>query len=189
MRDKSRSFPMLAEPQAYTSARIWNCNYQTLRPLARLTSLRSLKVLTFPDPSFEMLTGLRDLEELEVWHLPKVNDLGPLAELRSLTRLVLATLPSWDSSGKVTEVHSLAPLRALRNLTELWLFGVRPPSRSVDDIIAIPSLQVARISKYPKGEIERLAVALAHRRDPALETGDRRGLLTDHPGGPTPGSS
>ena len=117
MRDKSRSFPIVAEPEAYTTARIWACNYQTLGPLASLTRLRSLHILAFPDPSFEMLIGLRDLEELEVTHLPKVHDLGPLAELRSLTRLELSTLPSWDSSGKVTEVDSLAPLRALPNLT------------------------------------------------------------------------
>ena len=166
MRDRSRSFPVLAEPEAYTTARIWHCKYQTLGPVASLIRLRSLKVATFPDPSFEMLVGLRDLEELEVWHLPKVNDLGPLAELGSLTRLVLATLPSWDASGKLTEVHSLAPLRALTNLTVLWLFGVRPSSGSVDDLIAIPSLQEARISKYPRAEIERLSEVLAHRRQP-----------------------
>lgn len=164
MRDSSPTFPDLPDPGAYTSARIWHCRYATLRPLARLTNCRTLKIATFPDSSFDMLTGLEKLEVLEVLHLPKVRDIAALAEHKSLTTLELATLPSWDASGKVTEVESLAPLTELTNLTELRLFGVRPPTKSVDDIIAIRSLRVARISKYPKKEIERLSRALAQRR-------------------------
>ena len=164
MRDKSRSFPDVSEPERYTSARIWHCGYATLWPLSRLINCRSLKVATFPDASFEMLVGLVNLEVLEIMHMPKVRDISALAALKSLKILELATLPSWDSSGKVTEVSSLAPLVSLENLTELRLFGVRPPTKSVDEIIAIPALRVARISKYPKMEIERLEAALAQRK-------------------------
>jgi hypothetical protein len=163
MRDKSRTFPDVSEPERYTSARIWNCGYATLWPVSRLVNCRSLKVLAFPDSTFDMFAALSDLESLEITHLPKVRDLSGLAALRSLTMLELATLPSWDASGKVTEVDSLAPLRWLPNLRELHLFGVRPPNRSVEDIIAIPSLRVARISKYPKQEILRLESELAKR--------------------------
>jgi len=107
MRDKARAFPFVADPQAYTSARVWGCNYSTLGPLARFTGFRSLRILGYPDPSFDLLAALVDLDELEVTHLPKVTEINALGELPGLTKLELATLPSWDSSGKVTEPDSL----------------------------------------------------------------------------------
>ncbi|MFG2109705.1 hypothetical protein [Micromonospora chersina] len=165
MRDKAREFPQIDRPAAYTSARIWHCSYRTLAPLSRFTGLRTLEIATYPDATLDHLAGLTALEELRVVHLPHVADLAPLARLASLRHLTLATLPSWDSSGKVTEVHSLAPLALLPKLETVHLFGVRPPDRQVDDLLAIASLRRARISKYPKKEIERLSSALASRAD------------------------
>ena len=163
VRDRSRTFPDLSDPEAVTSARVWHCRYDTLAPLGRLANCRSLKIATYPDSSFDILTALEKLEVLEVLHLPNVRDMSALAALKALRVLELATLPSWDSSGKVTEVQSLKPLVDLQHLVEVRLFGVRPPSRSVDDLIAIRSLRSARISKYPKKEIERLDRALDER--------------------------
>jgi hypothetical protein len=88
--------------------------------------------------------------------MPKVSDLEPLRALAGLRRLSLATLPSWDSSGKVTEAASLAPIASLSRLEELELFGVVPPDGRVDELLTIASLRQARLSKYRKSEIERL---------------------------------
>jgi hypothetical protein len=169
--DKARDFPAIADPGSYSSALVWRCRYRTLAPIAQFAGLRSLKILVFPDTTFDVLAGLSQLEELEVTHLPHVPDLEALAQLRRLRRLHLATLPSWDSSGKVTEVDSLAPLVRLDGLQELWLFGVRPRSKSVDDILAMKSLQVARVHKYPKPEAQRLEQEMERRRRLAADDG------------------
>jgi hypothetical protein len=167
MDDTARDFPTVADPRSYSSARIWRCRYQTLAPLGQFAGLRTLKILVFPDASFDVLSGLGQLQELEVTHLPRVTDLDALARLGALRRLHLATLPSWDASGKVTEVDSLAPLVHLERLNELELFGVRPRSKSVDDILAIESLRYARVSKYPRPEIQRLEQEMERRRSSA----------------------
>jgi hypothetical protein len=155
-RDPAIAFPFVADPDEYVTARIWHCRYRTLSPLAAFVNLRSLMIATYPDPVLTPLAGLTKLESLSILHMPAVSDLGPLADLKALRRLSLATLPSWDSSGKVTEVQSLAPLRDLPLLRELELFGVRPPDRRVDDLLELASLEEVRITKYPRAEIERL---------------------------------
>ncbi|MFC5176855.1 hypothetical protein [Nocardioides taihuensis] len=65
----------------------------------------------------------------------------------------------WAAIGELTELVSLEvidwlaadlePLRALTKLEEVNLFGVRPECRSVNDLLEIPTLRVARLSKYP----------------------------------------
>jgi hypothetical protein len=163
MRDCSREFPVVHDPRDYTSARVWHCGYKTLAPLAAFVNLRSLEIATFPDLTLEPIAGLSRLESLSIIHMPQVADLGPLSGLKMLKRLSLRTLPSWDTSGRVTEVRSLAPLIDLPCLTDLELFGVRPPDRSVDDLIRIGSLLRVSISKYPRAEIERLRDEVARR--------------------------
>lgn len=157
MRDGAREFPEVPDPEAVTSARVWHCKYRTLAPLAALVNLRALSIATYPDASLELLASLEALEELEIMHLPAIRDLDPLSALKGLRRLRLATLPSWDSSGKVTEVVSLAPIAELPVLEELELFGVVPPDRTVDDLLTSVSLRRVQLSKYPKRERDRLA--------------------------------
>lgn len=157
MRESAREFPQVEDPLAVTSARVWHCKYRTLAPLSELLNLRTLTIAMFPDDSLELLTPLQALEALEITHLPAVTELAPLAALKSLRRLHLATSPGWDSSGKVTEVASLAPICELSALEELELFGVVPPDRSVDDLLRSTSLRRVKLSKYPKRERDRLA--------------------------------
>jgi hypothetical protein len=163
MRDKSPRFPEIPRPSTYASARIWHCSYESLEPLASFVNLEALAVATYPDATLNPVAGPLRLEWLMIIHMPRVTDLAALRKLTRLKALSLATLPSWDVSGKVTEVNSLAPLAELPQLETLELFGVRPPDRSVGDLLRSPSLREARISKYPKREIARLQDELARR--------------------------
>ena len=161
IRDKRKTFPMIENPSAYQSARVWHCGFRTLQPLAQFTKLRKLQIATYPDASFDVLSGLAWLQTLEVLHLPKVTDLSPLANLRNLRRLCLQTLPSWDSSGKLTVVQSLAPIGHLPLLEEVDLIGVVPENRKVDDLLSNPSIKRCRVSKYPSAEQERVHARFA----------------------------
>jgi hypothetical protein len=163
MRDRAGTFPDVPEPLRITSAKVWHCRYASLAPLGSLLNLRRLEIATYPDPSFDLLTQLRLLEELHVTHMPEIRELSPMATLKNLRVLTLATLPSWDPSGKVTEVRSLAPLAALPKLEELELFGVVPTSRMADELLANSSLRRVRLSKFARGEAEKVAAWLADR--------------------------
>jgi len=155
-RDTAKSFPPVDDPVSVTSARVWMCKYRSLAPLAALTNLRVLEIANYPDPTLDPLASLSELEELRILHLPKVDDLAPLSRLVRLHRLALATLPGWDASGKVTQVHSLDPITQLPSLERLELYGVVPPDRSVESILQSRSLREVRVSKYPRAEVTRL---------------------------------
>lgn len=156
IRDKAPAFPIIAAPLKFTSVRVWHCKFKSLEPLSQLKKLQSLIIANYPDRTLELLSGLKNLRTLEILHLPRVASLEPLSQLRNLRRLSLRTLPSWDASGKVTVVDSLAPLTALPNLEELELFGVVPQSRSVDDLIRCRHLTRVRLSKYPEREQQKV---------------------------------
>jgi hypothetical protein len=158
-RDTARTFPEIAEPDSIETARVWHCKYGTLEPLRALTSLRVLVIATYPDDALEALSGLTNLTYLRILHLPKVSDLAPLAQLTSLTTLCLATLPSWDASGKRTVVASLEPLTRLEALRHIELFSVVPPDKSLKPLERLPSLQTARLQGFPKAEISRFFAA------------------------------
>ena len=97
------------------------------------------------------------LESLEIVHLPNIKNLSPLTSLTKLRKLSLSTLPSWDSSGKLTVVESLEPIANIPLLEELSLFGVVPESKSVDALLKSQSLKLVRVSKYPKLEKQKLS--------------------------------
>src|SRR6476620_6644263 len=124
LRHRGCEFPSVSDPLQYTSARIWHCKFASLYPIGQFSSLRRLAIAGYPDATFELLASLSHLEELQVVHMPHVCSLAPLAALTSLRKLSLSTLPSWDASGKVTVVDSLAPLAQLQNLESVELFGV-----------------------------------------------------------------
>ena len=87
---------------------------------------------------------------LSVMHLPKVTSLSALADLHSLESVSLSTLPSWDSSGKVTVISSLKPLAALPNLKNLELLGIRPEAKSPLELVASSSIERVKLSKFSK---------------------------------------
>jgi len=153
--DRSVEFPDLDDPLSITNARVLACNYEDWDGIGRLANLTSLEVSSWLGSDLRPLQSLKHLEQLQITHLPNITSLAPLAGLVSLKRLILQTIPGWDSSGKVTEVETLAPLRGLP-LEEVNLFGVRPKSRAVDDLLGMHTLQRARLSKFAAKEIKRI---------------------------------
>lgn len=156
MRDQAKEFPVVANPHAYRSARIWHCKFKSLGQLHDFVNLRSLEIAGYPDSTLAPIATLSALEALKIVHLPHIESLEPLQGLANLRLLSLATLPSWDSSGKVTIVDSLKPLTRLPGLTSLELLGILPKSKTVDDLLKCHALKQVRISKYPKGEHKRI---------------------------------
>lgn len=169
MRDQSKLFPPVDEPEGIESVRVWHCKYKTLEPISGLRNLRGLVIATFPNEDLRLLSELKALEYLSILHLPKVEDLAPLTGLSHLKVVRLSTLPSWDSSGKTTTVESLAPLAQLPRLESLELFGVTPSERSLSALEDSASLTTVRVSKYPDLEVERFRSATGATDDWAPE--------------------
>jgi len=126
-----------------------------LDPLAQYQNLNAVKIASFPDTTLAVFEKLKGLKWLSILHLPKVTSITPLAALDNLETLALQTLPSWDPSGKVTTVESLAPLAELRNLRHLQLFGVVPPDKSLSAIYRCRALETAKFHGFPKDEVNK----------------------------------
>jgi len=136
------------------SARVWYCGYKSLAPLAALTNLETLVIAGYPDGSLAPLYALNNLRFLRVIHFPHVTDLSPVAGLNNLVTLSLASLPSWDASGKVLTVASLAPIEHLAALEHLELLGVCSPDRKLPSCTAFRHLHSARFSKFPEAQVQ-----------------------------------
>lgn len=158
--DRSLDFPALDSSSEITHARIVDCRFERWDAISGLVHLTSLEVFDWLAPSLDPLRPLRELVQLRIHHMPQVTSLEPSSSLTSLRRLILETRPSWDGS-KVTQVDSLGPLRSLA-LEEINMFGVRPASKAVDDLLAIPTLQRARLSKFAAEEIKRINAVIAN---------------------------
>lgn len=164
MRDKSAVFPLPDNPQDYTSIRIWHCSYKTLEALKHFGNLKSLEIATVADDNLDFLAGMSQLETLRIIHMPHIKNLTALSKLSSLKHIELATLPSWDGSGKKTIVDSLAPLGSLKSLATLALYGVVPADnnyRCLADCSALRSLD----TRGPKDAKESLNALHSQRPD------------------------
>lgn len=159
IRDPSRTFPHVADPDSVRSVKVWFCKYKSLGLLADLRNLEELVIAGFPDASFEFLVKLKKLRFLSVVHMPKIFNVAPLAELKQLTSLSLSTLPSWDASRKTTTIQSLEPLAAIPELAHLELFGICPPDKLLVPLEKCRRLQTARIAQYPRDETSRFYAA------------------------------
>jgi len=172
MRDSSKNMGSIATPENVTSMKIWHCKYSSLAPIAKCFNLETLVIATYPDDSLHLLEQLTSLRYLSILHLPKIRDLSPLKTLKKLESLSLSTLPSWDSSGKVTIVESLEPIASLSALLHLELFGVLPEDKTLRSLYASSSLTSARFAKYPQKEMsayyEATGVSNDHIPDPTI---------------------
>lgn len=157
--DAQKQFPEVADPAGYRAARIWNCKYRTLKPLAAFTGLEELAIMTIPDPDLTFLQGLGSLTYLRLLHLPKVTDLAPLARLQNLRTLLIETPPSWDSASKRLTVDSFEPLGELRRLENITLIGIRTPEQSLRPLERCGNLRAAWFGHLPKDEIARFHAA------------------------------
>lgn len=154
-RDERRQLPEVEEPHLVRTARMWHCKFRTLAEICQFSNLEGLEIATWPDVSFNALESLVGLKYLRVLHLPKVSSVAPIANLRNLEVLRLATLPSWDASGKTTELDSLEPLVNLARLRHIEMFGVRALDRSLAPLESCATLVSARFSKWPMHEVQR----------------------------------
>lgn len=142
--------PLQDEPKSVISIKVWHCKYKSLNELSEYSNLKAVEIATFPDDTMNVIGSLTELEWLRIIHLPKIKALTSLGNLSKLKCLSLATLPSWDASGKVTTVQSLDPLTRIDSLQHLELFGVRPIDKSLSDLYRCKNLKSVRIHKYPK---------------------------------------
>ena len=154
IREQGKVFPHVENPKALKILKVWGCKYVSLSAISDFANLEKLEIGPFPDNTLDILTPLKKLRYLRIWHMPKVNDLSALEQLISLESLSLETMPSWDASGKVQEVTSLQPIQRLKNLKHLHLFGVRSKDKSLKTLYSCKNLEMALFSKYPKKEIE-----------------------------------
>jgi hypothetical protein len=159
IREKAKIFPFDRCVGA-TSLKVWFCGYSSLEQVGNLEGLKQLVVAGYPDVSLEPLARLRELEELELHHIPKVTSLEPLRELSRLRSLSLGTLPGWDASRKRTRVESLSPLTALQLLERIELLGVVPLNQSLGELRACRSVKNGRFLGYPASEVQALQDAL-----------------------------
>ena len=155
LRDTERAFPVRPDAGRVTALRVWHCAYPSLASLPAYSAVETLVVASYPDADLRPVAQLARLQYLEIVHLPNVSDLAPLAELRGLTTVRLATLPSWDAGGKKTVVDSLAPLAALPDLRHLELFGVVSKDGSLRELERSTSLRTVRVSTYDDAEQAR----------------------------------
>ncbi|HNC31975.1 MAG TPA: hypothetical protein PLH49_13365 [Chitinophagaceae bacterium] len=155
MRDKNKRMPAVANPEAVLSMRIWHCKYANLDELSRFCNLEELVIATFPDKTFDVLSGLKNLRYLSILHMPKISDLSPISKLHNLESLSLSTSASWDASRKITKVTSIEPIADLPLLKHLELFGVCPADKSLKPLEKIKTLESARFSQYPEEEMNR----------------------------------
>jgi len=155
LRDQARSFPSGPLDTSIQSLRIGHCKYQSLRGLGGFPHLRVLDIASYPDTTLDPIGDLLELRYLRILHLPKVRSLAPLERLGELLTLALETLPSWDSSGRITEVETLEPIANLPRLRHLVLFGVRPMDQSLKPLQASKSLRSVRVQRYPRAEVAR----------------------------------
>ena len=172
MRETAKAFPVVSAPKDIRTARVWHCKFASLAPLADCANLETLVIATVPDASLEFLKPLRKLRCLHIVHMPKVHDLSPIADLKKLTNLSLATTPGWDASRKFQRVESLEPIASLPVLEHLELFGVMPEDKTLDGLHACSALKSARFNGYPKEVVEafyeKMNVANEHAPQPEL---------------------
>ncbi|GLH81499.1 hypothetical protein SSBR45G_64080 [Bradyrhizobium sp. SSBR45G] len=155
IRDNSSAFPGVDNPESVSALKIWSCSFGSFSFLSSFRNLRELAILAYPDAGFDHLAQCTQLVSLSICHFPNAHDLAPLGRLPNLAALSLATLPSWDSSGKVQTVESLEPLAGIASLQHLELFGVRPRDRSLEPLKSCKNLKSLRCSKYPKRDVAR----------------------------------
>ncbi|MGJ4927433.1 hypothetical protein ACQR1I_19475 [Bradyrhizobium sp. HKCCYLS2038] len=155
VKDKSPAFPGIDNPDGITALKIWNFGFRSFSFLPSFSNLKQLAILAYPDAVFDPISQCQQLESVSICHFPGVCDLAPLGRLPNLTALSLATLPSWDASGKVQTVESLAPLAGLESLRHLELLGVCPDDRSLRPLQSCKTLKSLRCSKYPRKEVQR----------------------------------
>lgn len=167
IRDESTSFPDIDNPKKYNELRIWHCKYRSFEKVALFRNLEKLEIATYPNINFEYLSELKKLRYLDIIHLPKIKDLSGISQLTSLEEIRIATLPSWDSSGKKSLISSLMPFRTLNKLKKLELLSVLPVDGNFIWLAECKSLREFNLQKKPSAGIESLKVL--HELRPALK--------------------
>lgn len=148
------NFPDIASPASVTAMKIWLCKYKTLAPVKSFVNLKTLIINGLPDADPSWLSELTQLEYLWIQNPSKIKSLGFLRPLNKLHSLSLSTPPSWDTSKKVIEVESLAPIAELAELRNIELFGVFDASKSLAALKQCKNLERARFNGYAKSTTE-----------------------------------
>lgn len=155
IRETDRGNLAFKSPLHITNLKIWHCKYKSLVKVGECKELNELVIATLPDDNLAFLESLEKLQYLKILHMPRLRCLDPISKLENLEVLSLATLPSWDSSGKRTIVDSLAPISSLPKIKHLELFRVCPPDLTLRELEVSKSLVSVRASGYSKSELKR----------------------------------
>lgn len=121
--DKAKKFPSIEKPEKYSEIEIIDCNYTSLSSLRDFVNAKSLEIRSIPDGNIDFLKPLKKLKVLKITHFPKLSDISPISHLNSLEQLYLASLTSWDASGKRLTIKSLCPVVS-NHIKSISILGV-----------------------------------------------------------------
>jgi hypothetical protein len=146
-----------------SSHSVVNPTADDLARMAHEVAPARLLVVDYRLETLEPFAAFPGLESLKIQGGFKANDLSPLSGLRTLRELVLSTPPGSDGSGRVIDVHSLAPLAALASLERLVLIGVRPRDLDLAPLAGMKhlrELEISHVKEFTLEQYARLAAAL-----------------------------
>jgi hypothetical protein len=115
---------------------------RTIAGIEAFERLESLRLSALKIDDLAPLTGLEALSVLDLAYLPRVTDIGPLASLPSLRRLLVDGKPASPARARIA---SLRPLGHAEHLEELCLRYVAVEDGDLSPLIGLPSLRKVQV--------------------------------------------
>jgi hypothetical protein len=133
---------------------------------------RAVTIFEYPFDSLAPMAPLAGIEVLKIQDSGALRSLDGAGAIYGVKQLVVGTPPTWDGTGRRTEVDSFRPLQALSSLERLLLLGVRPKDLDLTPIMQMTHLREVDIGGVPEFTIvhyARLAAALPHAEGRCLQ--------------------
>lgn len=153
-----RDAEAIAELDGIEDLQLRSVTLRSLEPLLPMTRLRSLYIGLGGSSELSLLPRLAALEELELWRIRGLRDVGILGSLPGLRSLRL------QSMSAITELPSLAKAVALRSITLDTMKGVT----DLAPVAEAPALEELLLVAMNQLEAESLKPFIGH---PTLRRG------------------
>jgi hypothetical protein len=160
-----KTFGAVLKARRCTFLSLYNLKVTDISGLEKLSSVRKLKInWATKIENIQVLGELSSLECLDLVDLPRLRDIGPLAQLGKLTELTLS-----GGMWKPIHLETLWPISKL-NLKKLSITNIKLDDDDIKIVAAISTLSEFDVSnQFPRDQYAYLAGKLNNRIKTKIE--------------------